>query len=312
MAGGCRGAPVWAVFGYAAAAMSDISETAKAVDTEAHDPGPADTKSYRRILEEEIEVGLEELGRPARGLFLSGLSAGLDIGFSVLLMAVVATLATGELPAAVVTMLEANAYAIGFIFVILGRSELFTEHTTLAALPVFDGRAGVGRLLRLWGLVYASNIIGAVGFACFMSWVGPALGTMSREAIGEIAHRLVAHEWWVIALSAVLAGWLMGLLSWLVAAGRDTISKIFIVWLVTSAIGLAGLHHSIVGAVEVAAGLFVGLGTTWYEAGRFALWATVGNAVGGVIFVALVKWGHATQTKERGEERDREKDAEGG
>lgn len=259
------------------------------------DPGAEDRKSYQRILEQEIEAGLMELHRSARGLFLSGLSAGLDIGFSVLLMAAVVTMGRDALPEPVVDLLKANAYAIGFIFVILGRSELFTEHTTLAALPVLDRRAGMGRLLRLWGLVYASNVLGAGAFAAFVGLVGPALGTASAEAFGEIAHRLVDHAGWVIFLSAILAGWMMGLLSWLVTAARDTISKIAIVWLVTAAIGFAGLHHSIVGTVEVVAGLVVGRGTTLAQALLFLAFATLGNAVGGVIFVALVKYGHATQ-----------------
>ena len=254
-----------------------------------------DLKSYRRILREEIEAGLLELRRPARGLFLSGLSAGLDIGFGVLLMAAIITMARGRLPDPVVDLLVGNAYALGFVFVILGRSELFTEHTTLAALPVLDRRAGVLRLLRLWGIVYASNVIGAVLFAVFVGLVGPKLGTASSEAFGELAERLVAHGGWVIFASAILAGWMMGLLSWLVTASKETMSKIFVVWLVTGAIGLAGLHHSIVGTVEVAAGLVVGRGTTFAEALLFLLLATLGNAVGGVIFVALIKYGHASR-----------------
>lgn len=55
---------------------------------------------------------------------------------------------------------------------------------------------------------------------------------------------MVEHPGWVILLSGVLAGWLMGLLSWLVAASRDTIGQIFIVALVTTAIGIAHLHHA--------------------------------------------------------------------
>ncbi len=59
-------------------------------------------------------------------------------------------------------------------------------------------------------------------------------------------------------LSAILEGWLMGLLAWLVAAARETISQLFIIWLITASIGIAHLHHCIVGNVEVLAGLFSG------------------------------------------------------
>lgn len=255
---------------------------------------PDEKKSYREILEDEIEAGLAELRRPAEGLFLSSVSAGLDIGFGILAMAVIATLATGELPEVVVRLLEANAYTVGFVFVILGRSELFTEHTTLAALPVLDGRTGVGRLLRLWGLVYLGNMVGAIAFAVAIGFLLPALGAASPEAFGALAGRMIDHPAWLIFCSAILAGWLMGLLSWLVTAARDTTGKILMIWLVTGVIALAGLHHCIAGTVEVVAGVITDPGIGVWDAVRTLGLATLGNAVGGFVFVALIKYGHAS------------------
>lgn len=182
---------------------------------------------------------------------------------------------------------------------ILGRSELFTEHTTLAVLPVLDGRATVVSLLRLWGIVYAANLLGGAIFASVAVVVGPALGVVTPTAFGDLAHGLVRHPWWVIVLSGTLAGWLMGLLSWLVTAGRDTISQVLLVWLVTTAIGLAGLHHSIMGSVEVLAAVFASQGVSPREYGHFLLWTTLGNAVGGVFFVALVKYSYVRGSVKR-------------
>lgn len=253
------------------------------------------TKSYTEILEQEIEGGLKELRRPAGGLLTSGLSAGLDLGFSVLLMAVMLSLVEGDLPRVVEEILVANMYAVGFVFVIVGRSELFTEHTTLAVLPVLDGQASVAALARLWGLVYGSNLVGATIFAALAATVGPALGVADRGAFVEIGRGLVDHPWWVGGASAILAGWLMGLLSWLVAASRETLSQIFIVWLIASAIGLAHLHHSIAGAIEVLAAAFAGPEVGLVDFARFMVWTTVGNALGGVFFVALIKYGHVRQ-----------------
>jgi formate-nitrite transporter family protein len=113
------------------------------------------------------------------------------------------------------------------------------------------------------------------------------------RAFGVIAHHLTDHTWYAILVSGILAGWLMGLLSWLVAAGRDTISQIVLVWLITTAIGFAGLHHVILGTVEVLAGAFSGQGIEPADIGGFLLWATLGNIVGGTVFVAIIKYGHA-------------------
>lgn len=259
-------------------------------------------KPARRILEQEIAEGLGEIRRSTSGLFMSGLSAGLDVGFSLFLMAAMYTYTHEQFSESVVQILVANMYAVGFIFVIIGRSELFTEHTALATLPVLNGNASLSGLVRLWGVVYVANLLGATIFAAFAALIGPGLNAIEPAAFGWIAHHLVDHQWWVILLSAVLAGWMMGLLSWLVAAGRDTMSQIVLVWLVTTAIGLGKLHHSIVGTVEVLAAVFSQQNVTLADFGHFLLWATLGNSIGGVVFVALIKYSHVIRSEESVEE----------
>jgi formate/nitrite transporter FocA (FNT family) len=121
---------------------------------------------------------------------------------------------------------------------------------------------------------------------------GPRLGVIDREALVSIAYGVTNHPGTTILLSGIMAGWLMGLLSWLVAAGRDTISQIVLVWMITAAIGLGHFHHAIAGSVEVLAGVFAG-GPTLGDYGHFLLWATLGNLIGGPLFVAVVKYSHA-------------------
>lgn len=252
-------------------------------------------KGYDEILSEQIEQGLGEIERSTGGLLASGFSAGLDITLGVLIMAVMLTLVSGEVPAPFAEILVASTYPIGFVFVILGRSELFTEHTTLAAFPVLAGRASVGALMRLWGLVYVTNLAGAAIAAYLIVQVGTDSGVASAESFAALARNLVTDRWWAMFLSALLAGWLMGLLSWLVAAAQDTIGRIVIVWIVTGAIGIAHLHHSIVGTSEVLAGMMAAGAVTPLEFGRFLLISTLGNAVGGTIFVAAVKHRHSSR-----------------
>jgi formate-nitrite transporter family protein len=259
-------------------------------------------KPARRILEQEISEGLGELKRPAAGLIISGLSAGLDVGFSLLLMAVMMTQADGIISEPFLNILTANLYAVGFIFVIIGRSELFTEHTTLAVLPVLNGRISITALGRLWLLVYFSNLVGGAIFAALVALIGPELGVINPTVLGEIAHSLIEHTWYIILVSGILGGWLMGLLSWLVTASRDTISQIILVWLVTAAIGFAHLHHSILGSIEVLAGLFSNQGVTLPDFIHFLVWTTLGNSIGGVFFVALIKYSHVIHTEEAQEE----------
>ncbi|WP_276299287.1 formate/nitrite transporter family protein [Halorussus lipolyticus] len=255
-------------------------------------------KSKREILAQEIQQGLEELERSADGLFLSGLSAGLDIGFGPLFMAVLLTLVGGSWGDPLTRIVVANAYAVGFIFVIGGRSELFTEHTARASLPLLDGRTSLGRLARLWALVYGGNIVGGSLFAIVMVEFAPAYGIVEASAFTEIARNLVGHEPWLILSGGIVAGWLMGLLSWLLTAAQESISRMVVVWLVTTGIGLAHLPHSIAGNVEVLAGALVTPSISLVQYASFLALATVGNALGGSVFVALLKYGHVVRGDE--------------
>lgn len=250
------------------------------------------TKSAKKILQQEIEVGEEQLTRPARKLFLAAISAGLDIGFGPLMLATVLAMAPQETVGT--RLIGALAYSVGFIIVILGRSELFTEHTVLAVLPLFSGKTTVAKVARLWGVVYAGNMVGAALFATFGARVGLGLGLFARSDLATLSSHLTDFGPWVILGSAVAAGWMMGLVSWLVTAARDTIGQIVIILLVTGSIYLLHLHHSIAGSVEVLMAVFVA-DVPPFEFVRFLALATLGNAIGGIVFVAGVKFGHISR-----------------
>lgn len=217
-------------------------------------------------------------------------------------MAVVLSSARGIFPKPVVDILVALAYSVGFIFVVLGRSELFTEHTTLAILPVLNKNASLRDLARLWGLVYVANLTGGAVIAMLIVILAPALGDLQVSVFGEIASGLVDHPWWVILLSGVMAGWLMGLISWLVTASRETISQIAIIAIITTTIGLLHLHHSMAGSIEVLVGLFSQQGITLTNYLTFLAWATIGNSIGGAFFVGVIKYGHVIRSAPEREE----------
>lgn len=255
-------------------------------------------RTYREILLNEVGTGLAEFRRPAMGLFLSSLSGGLDVSFSLLLMATVSTLLAGTAPEPVERLAVAAMYSVGFIFVVVGRSELFTEHTSRAMFPVLGGQADWFALARLWALVYCGNLVGIAAFTWVVVLVGPRLDIIHHGAFAAMSRPLIERSWWLGLVSAGLAGWLMGLLSWLVSACRDTISQIVIVGLVATSIGLARLPHAIVGSGEVFSDILAGGQTTWREFGLFVLLTTLGNGLGGAVFVALLKHGHSMRSAE--------------
>ncbi|PSP97538.1 formate transporter [Halobacteriales archaeon QS_4_70_19] len=255
------------------------------------DPSGA-SLSYTNILEREMGNALEELGRPSRGLFLSGLAAGLNLSFGALFMAMVLTFSPAFPSEFVKQAVLAAVSAIAFLFVVLGQTELFTAHTTLAVLPVLDGRTGLRQLGRLWGVVYAGNLLGCALFAGLVAVLGPGMGIATPDAFASLSSALLDHTWWVILLSGVVAGWLMGLTTWLVAASRDTVGRILVILIVTATIGFGPFHHAILGTTEVLGAMFLGVGVTPVEFGRFLLLTTAGNVLGGSVFVAGLNYGH--------------------
>ncbi|MEQ8358672.1 MAG: formate/nitrite transporter family protein [Cytophagales bacterium] len=255
-------------------------------------PVPDRPKEINQILDEQIATSLKEFNRSNLGLFISSFSAGLEIAFSVLLMASVITLFYDSLSHESMTLALALCYPVGFIFVIIGRSELFTEHTSLAILPVLNGSVSIKSLLALWGIVYAGNIIGGLVSAILITFIGTQIGFVNFESFAILSEKLTSHNWYVILFSAILAGWMMGLLGWLITSSQETLSRIFMVILVTAIIGLAGLHHCIVGSVELLTGLLSGHGPGFAEYINVQFWSTVGNIIGGTFFVAILKFSH--------------------
>ncbi|MEM6738372.1 MAG: formate/nitrite transporter family protein [Bacteroidota bacterium] len=249
-------------------------------------------KEVNRILEEQLEASLHEFNRSNSGLLISAFGAGLEVGFSVLLMGTVFTLFGESVNPESLKMYLALSYPLGFIFVIIGRSELFTEHTALALLPVLNKSVQVSDLFKLWGLVYTGNIIGGFVFSFLLTAIGPLVGFISKEAFYHLAYELIDYEWYTILTSALLAGWMMGLLGWLLTSSQETISRIVVIVLITTIIGIAGLHHCIVGSIEVFAGFITSRQITLFNYLKFQIWATIGNAIGGAVFVAILKFSH--------------------
>lgn len=274
--------------------LSDFFGSSKKRESDSTDTLPSDNsdlaKPLEQIYEQQLEEGLREYQRSPRGLFFSALLAGLELGFSLYFMGVVHELMKSTLNVGSLQIATSIAYPLGFIFVILGKSELFTEHTTLSVLPMLNGRKKPGDLIRIWGTIYFGNWLGGLLMAILLVVVCASKGIISLETFEEIGLHFVDYSNPVIFGSAVLAGWLMGLVSWLVTSAQDTISRIVIIFLVTTVIGLGRLHHCVVGSIELIAGIISSdeLGITDYV--RVQLFATLGNIVGGVGFVALIKY----------------------
>lgn len=249
-------------------------------------------RQVNEILDELSEDGLLQHSRPSWSLFLSALTAGLEIGFSILLMGVLFSLFENTVSKAAMQLLLAISYPLGFLFVIIGREELFTEQTTIAVIPVLNKKKKLGSLLRLWGIVLSGNLIGCFIFSLILATLPVEMKIIKESAYQHIAEEIPHYKWSVLLGSAIFAGWLMGLLAWLISSTKETISRIFLIILVTFVIGVAGLHHCIVGSVELFVAMLTGNNITMLDYFHFLAFAVAGNLIGGGVFVAALKVSH--------------------
>lgn len=270
---------------------------------DAHPPREPLT-SYRAMFDAEHEEAMGELARPSGALLSSGVIAGMCAGISVLLLGMIVAAYGGVTGEPVQRLLFGCAYAVGFVIAILGRTDLYTEYSTIAIFPVLTGERGIGALMRLWGLVLGGNLVGGFVLALFITRVAPALNIATLDDFVHFAVYLGDYPIGIIAMSAVLAGWLMGLLSWLIAGGRDTTSQFLFIAVIGVTIGALGLHHAVTTSIALFAGMISDSPMGWARAGGIFAAIVIGNAIGGLIFAVLVREGVKLDSQV-GKERDR-------
>jgi formate-nitrite transporter family protein len=228
--------------------------------------------------------GEEELNRPVSALAWSGFAAGLSMGFSFVAQA----LFRAHLPNQPWRPLIVNlGYPLGFLIVIIGRQQLFTENTLTAIIPLLARRNSTTfvRVLQLWAVVLAANLVGAHLFA----WVvgnTPMFKSEVQAAMLSLAKQAADVSFGAAVLRGIFAGWLIAMVVWMLAA-IDT-GRIMVIIILTYVVGLAGLTHIIAGAVEVLFLPMVGAKSWMAVAWGYMLPTLIGNSIGGVSLTAAL------------------------
>lgn len=248
--------------------------------------------------------GEEELRRPLSAVAWSGLAAGLSMGFSF----VAEGLIQRHLPPAPWRpLLTSLGYPFGFLIVILGRQQLFTENTLTAIIPLLARRnlRTLFFVLRLWAVVLISNLAGAHIFA----W---AVGNTSilrpevQESLRALATEAAAVSFGTALLRGIFAGWLIAMVVWMLAAVDS--GRIAIIFILTYVVGLAGLTHIIAGSVEVLFLVMIGAHSWLSYLGGYMLPTLIGNIIGGVALVSALNHAQVVSGMQRGSNSTKPKD----
>ncbi len=228
--------------------------------------------------------GVDELERSSSALFWSGLAAGLSMGFSL----VAEGLLRSHLPDKPWRPLIVKlGYSVGFLIVILGRQQLFTENTLTPILPLLQEKTSkcFMNVLRLWTVVLLANLLGALIFAWAVMRTNAFDGHI-RHTFIEIGHDAIRNGFATTMWRGVFAGWLIALMVWLLPFAEA--ARIFVIIIITYVVGLGQFSHIIAGAVEVFALAAAGEKPWGTVFGGFLVPTLIGNIIGGVTLVAAL------------------------
>lgn len=269
--------------------------------------GRVRTRAEQKQIEERAAIGAhivheairregeDELRRSSAALAWSGFAAGLSMGFSLLAEALLAAHLPNTAWSPLVSKL---GYSTGFLIVILGRQQLFTETTLTAILPLLVHRTGRVALnvLRLWGVVLASNIAGTFLFALCVARVA-LFDPHVQQTLSDVSREHLDAGFGLVLVRSIFAGWLIALVVWLLPGAES--ARVSVIIILTWLIGVGGFNHIVAGSNKmfflVASGVE---GWGWYF-GHFFVPVLLGNVIGGVSLVASLS--HAQVVSGEGE-----------
>ncbi len=230
--------------------------------------------------------GEEELARSLPSLGWSGLVAGLCISFSIF--------CEGYLkhylpPSPHNFLIENIGYCFGFVIVIIGRFQLFTENTITVVLPLLERKnmRNLVRTLKLWGVVLFTNFIGTFIAAFLVTkfhFVSPEL----LHVFNEISLHAVDQDFWRIFQTAIPAGFLIACLVWMLPSARGG-TEFWVIMMMTYIIAIGDFAHIVAGSAEAFILLLQGH-IEFVKCISFLVAACLGNIIGGTVLFAVIAY----------------------
>lgn len=230
---------------------------------------------------------------PVSVSFVLGFLAGAYIAFGGLLAEVAtAGLAAAGCPPGIVKLIFGGVFPVGLILVVIGGADLFTGNCMYMPVGILDKSATWAGLGKNWSVSFISNFIGALFVAYFLA-VASGLMTVDPFMAGAIgvAEKKVALTWGEAFFRAIGCNWLVCLAVYVAVASDDVISKILGIWFPIMAFVAIGFEHSVANMFFIPLGIFLGGDVTWTQfIMNNLIPVTLGNIVGGALFVGIIYW----------------------
>jgi formate/nitrite transporter FocA (FNT family) len=268
---------------------AEPSGTAPAVQSQRNLARPSAEDIYKQV----AANARQELKRSSVALAISGFAGGIFMGLSALGTAIALAM-LGHTPG--FQMISRMFYPLGFIVVIIGRAQLFTENTLYPVALVLAEKREFWNTLRLWAVVLPSNVLGAFAFAALAS-LPPTLNPHFVAELSQLGLEALANPSATVFWSGVMGGWIIALAAWLVSGSHSITGSVMIIWMLTFVVGLGNFAHCIATSGEILVAILTHH-AAWSSYPRWFGPAVLGNICGGVGMVTLLEYGQAIYGKQ--------------
>ena len=228
----------------------------------------------------------QELERPSLALSLSGFGGGIFMGLSALGPAIILSILGDGNTAQIIARMF---YPMGFIVVIIGRSQLFTENTLYPVALVLTDKGQFWNTLRLWAVVLPSNVAGALTFASLCT-LSPALSHPVVDSLAQLGLEALSKPTATVFWSGIMAGWIIATAAWLVSGSHSITGSVMIIWMLTFIVALGNFAHCIATSGEILTAVLQHK-ASWGGYLRWFAMAVAGNICGGVGMVTILQYG---------------------
>jgi formate/nitrite transporter len=268
-------------------------------------PG-TDDKPPKTIAETVAQsVGVGKATSPWLSVLVLGILAGAYIGFGGMLATTVTFDMASRFGIGFTKFMTGAVFSLGLMLVIIAGAELFTGNNLMIS-SAMAREITFGRMLERWGLVYVSNFVGSILLALLFVFSGlwkTGDGTLGQAAV-RVAYGKVSLGFVEALLRGVGCNWLVCLAVWMALAARQTVGKIFAIFFPIMGFVALGFEHSVANMYFIPTGIFLrdiagvappaGAAAGALSWGSFAyrnlLPVTIGNIIGGVVFVGMSYW----------------------
>lgn len=223
-----------------------------------------------------------EITSGSRELFFSALAGGFAITITFLLYASMSATTDNSIVAA-------TLYPLGFVYIIIGGYQLYTENTLPPVALTLERLASIPALFRHWFVVLAGNFTGGFIGAVVLAYSG-VFDANTAVVAAELAQKGVETPGWDLFFKGAFAGLIVAGVVWMDFAARDTISRLVIVYLGFLAIPLGNLFHVVVSFTEAIYLFLLGDLSVWIALSQFVFPVLLGNTLGGVLLVTVVNY----------------------